>query len=318
MLGSSGTAILAYLESTASHDEVLDLEKSVNTLVNYAQANNINAIQNTKIPQYFNLGELQKSYQGFQQALMQSKAAAVNGVFNRKKSTIGSEIGSLRRMKDNTLGQLTLQEKDLEMALEEAESQQRLADKGYVSKLDAKNAMSRYLNKKQALEQARGNLENNVINQSQKQQEIVEIDKNVLDQKVALIQSINTLKSDIEAWKQRYLAIANTAGRVNFVSNIQENQLLKIGQELLYILPKGSGFYGEMMVGQYNFGKIKLGQEVIVKFPSYPFQEFGTVRGQIAHISDVAKDSTYLVKVNFPNGLKTSSKKDLPFKKKME
>jgi multidrug efflux pump subunit AcrA (membrane-fusion protein) len=309
--------ILAYLESTASHDEVLDLEKSVNALVNYAQANNINAIQNTKIPQYFNLGELQKSYQGFQQVLMQSKAAAVNGVFNRKKSTIGSEIGSLRRMKDNSLGQLTLQEKDLEMALEEAESQQRLADKGYVSKLDAKNAMSRYLNKKQALEQARGNLENNVINQSQKQQEIVEIDKNVLDQKVALIQSINTLKSDIEAWKQRYLAIANTAGRVNFVSNIQENQLLKVGQELLYILPKGSGFYGEMMVGQYNFGKIKLGQEVIVKFPSYPFQEFGTVRGQIAHISDVAKDSTYLVKVNFPAGLRTSSKKDLPFKNGM-
>ncbi len=71
------------------------------------------------------------------------------------------------------------------------------------------------------------------------------------------------------------------------------------------------------MVGQYNFGKIKKGQEVIVKFQSYPFQEFGTVRGQISHISDVAKDSVYLVKVQFPNALKTSSKKELPFKNGM-
>lgn len=309
--------VLAYLESTASHDEVLELEKSVNQLVNLAQENKLNDIQNAKIPQFFNLGELQKSFQAFQQALMASNAAATNGVYNKKKATIGNEIGSLRRLQENAKSQLQLQEQDLKMALEEAQSQQRLSEKGFVSKLEAKNAMSKYLGKKQAFEQAKGNLENNTINQSQKQQEIFEIEKNVIDQKVALIQSINTLKSDIEAWKQRYIAVASIAGKVNFMTNLQENQIIKAGQELLYILPQGSGYYGEMMVGQYNFGKIKKGQEVIVKFPSYPFQEFGTVRGQISHISDVAKDSVYLVKVQFPQGLKTSSKKDLPFKNGM-
>jgi multidrug resistance efflux pump len=309
--------ILTYLESTASHDEVLELEKTVNQLVQLAQENKLNDIQNTEIPQYYNLGELQKSFQAFQQALMASKAAAVNGVFNKKKATIGNEIGSLRRLQENAKSQLKLQEEDLRMALEEAQSQQRLSEKGFVSKLEAKNAMSKYLGKKQAFEQAKGNLENNTISQTQKQQEIFEIEKNVMDQKVALIQSINTLKSEIEAWKQRYIAVASISGKVNFLTNLQENQIVKAGQELLYILPQGSGYYGEMMVGQYNFGKIKKGQEVIVKFPSYPFQEFGTVRGQISHISDVAKDSVYLVKVQFPQGLKTSSKKDLPFKNGM-
>jgi HlyD family type I secretion membrane fusion protein len=309
--------ILTYLESTASHDEVLELEKTVNQLVQLAQENKLNDIQNTEIPQYYNLGELQKSFQAFQQALMASKAAAVNGVFNKKKATIGNEIGSLRRLQENAKSQLKLQEEDLKMALEEAQSQQRLSEKGFVSKLEAKNAMSKYLGKKQAFEQANGNLENNTISQTQKQQEIFEIEKNVMDQKVALIQSINTLKSEIEAWKQRYIVVASISGKVNFLTNLQENQIVKAGQELLYILPQGSGYYGEMMVGQYNFGKIKKGQEVIVKFPSYPFQEFGTVRGEISHISDVAKDSVYLVKVQFPQGLKTSSKKDLPFKNGM-
>jgi len=309
--------ILAYLESTGSHDEVLELENSVNKLVNFAQENNINGIQNAEIPQYFSLGELQKSFQAFQQALMASNAAAANGVFNKKKVTIGNEIGSLRRLQENTKSQLQMQNEDLKMALEEAQSQQRLSEKGFVSKLEAKNAMSKYLSKKQAYEQAKGNLENNTISQTQKQQEIFEIEKNVMDQKVALIQSINTLKSDIEAWKQKYIAVASISGKVNFLTNLQENQIIKASQELLYILPQGSGYYGEMMVGQYNFGKIKKGQEVIVKFESYPFQEFGTVRGQISHISDVAKDSVYLVKVQFPNALKTSSKKELPFKNGM-
>jgi HlyD family type I secretion membrane fusion protein len=309
--------LLAYLESTASHDEVLELENKVNVLVNYAANNNINAIQNTQIPAYFHLGELQKSFQAFQQALMQSNAAASNGVFNKKKNTIANEIGSLKRMQDNAKSQLLLQEQDLKMAFEEAQSQQRLSEKGFTSKLEAKNTMSKYLSKKQAFEQAKGNLETNTVNQYQKQQEIAEIEKNVFDQKVGLIQSINTLKSDIEAWKQRYIATASSDGKVNFLSNLQENQILKAGQELLYILPEGTGYFGEMMVGQYNFGKIKKGQEVIVKFPSYPFQEYGSVRGKVAHISDVAKDSVYLVKVNFPKGLQTNSKKDLPFKNGM-
>ena len=89
--------VLAYLESTASHDEVLELEKIVNQLVNLAQENKLNDIQNTPIPQYYNLGELQKSFQAFQQALMASNAAAANGVFNKKKATIGNEIGSFFR-----------------------------------------------------------------------------------------------------------------------------------------------------------------------------------------------------------------------------
>jgi hypothetical protein len=72
-----------------------------------------------------------------------------------------------------------------------------------------------------------------------------------------------------------------------------------------------------MLVGQYNFGKVRKNQEVIVKFQSYPFQEFGTVKGQISYISDIPKDTAYLVRVSFPNGLVTSANKKLPFRNGM-
>ncbi len=304
---------LAFLESTGNHDEVLVLDKTVQTLIQHSISADFGAIHQTKIPLFFNLGELQKSYQAFQDAFVQSQSSLNNGAFTQKKSAIGRDIGSLRNLQSSTRRQLDLQAKDLQIALEEAQSQQRLADKGLVSKLDARNAQSRFLAKKQALEQAKNALENNSMNQNQKNQEVIDINKNINEQKNGLTQSIYALKSDIEAWKQRYIAISPIDGKVNFLSNLQENQTVKIGQDLLFITPQNTSYYGEILLGQYNFGKVKKGQEVLVKFQSYPYQEFGYVSGKIDYISAIPKDTAYLVKVIFPKGLTTSTNKKLPF-----
>lgn len=304
--------LLAFMESTADHNDVLKLEQVINELIQ--KENDIEAIYKTEVPLYFNLGDLQKSYQAFQEAYIRSKAALRSGTFSKKKGTISGEINSLKNLRGSTYEQLSLQERDLQMALEEAESQQRLADKGYVSALEAKNAMRNYLNKKQAFEQAKASLENNTISQSQKRHELLEMDKTIEEHNINLIQNIYSLKSDIEVWKQRYLAIAPTSGIIHFTSTLQENQQLKTGDEIMLISPASEEYQGEMWVGQYNFGKVKTGQEVIVKFDSYPFQEFGTVKGKISYIGDIPKDSATLVRVVFPEGLVTNSHKNLPYK----
>lgn len=309
--------ILAYIESTANHDDVLLLDNVVNQLVSLSAKHDLENIYRTEIPLLFNLGELQKSYQAFQDVFVRSNASMATGTNAKKKGAINRDIHTLQNLQGNTKRQLELQEKDLQMAYEEFQSQQRLNEKGLVSKQDVRNAESRYLSKKQSFEQAKTGLDNNLMSQNQKQHELIELDKTIVEQQNSLIQSINTLKSDIEAWKQHYLITAPISGKISFLSNLQENQLLKTGQELLYILPNNSGYYGEMFVGQYNFGKIRKGQEVIVKFQSYPFQEFGTVQGKIEHISDIPKDTAYLVKVGFPKGLITSANKKLPFRNGM-
>ena len=304
--------ILAYIESTADINDVLRLEAVIDELI--LKEGNIEDIYHTGIPLYFNLGELQKSYQTFQEAHTRSKSALGTGTFNKKKGAISNEISSLRNLRSNTYEQLEIQEKDLQMTLEEAQSQQRLADKGFVSSLEAKNAMSRYLNKKQSYEQAKASLENNKISQNQKKYELLEMDKTIEEHNINLIQTIYSFKSDIEAWKQKYLAISPVDGIVHFVSTLQENQQVQAGQDLMMVAPKSEGYFGEMWVGQYNFGKIKIGQEVIVKFESYPFQEFGTVIGKIDYIGNMPRDSSTLIKVTFRDGLITNSKKELPFK----
>lgn len=309
--------ILAYFESTANHKEVLALEKVINELVLYATDEELTKIHRAEIPIYFSLGELQRSYQVFQEALVRSKTSLVNGTLVQKKSTVAKDIDIYNSINQNALAQLELQSQDLELSKKEWASKQRLQEKGFVSKIEVQNAESTYLNKLQAYEQSKANLENTKMSKNQKFQEILELDKTIDEQRNGLFQAIYTLKSEIEAWKQQYVAFAPTNGKVNFMANLQENQMLKAGEEILYVLPDNSSFYGEMKVGQYNFGKVIQGQEVIVKLQSYPFQEFGTVKGRLEAISEMPTDTTYLLKVAFPDGLVTSSNNELSFRNGM-
>jgi HlyD family secretion protein len=53
------------------------------------------------------------------------------------------------------------------------------------------------------------------------------------------------------------------------------------------------------------------GQDVLLKFPAWPAQEFGTVKGKIDYIKNIPSDSGYLAKVILPDGLHTSYNKNL-------
>ena len=79
-------------------------------------------------------------------------------------------------------------------------------------------------------------------------------------------------------------------------------------------MPSNESCYDEMALSQYNFGKVREGQRVIVKFPSYPYQEFGTVLGQVAGIADMSKDTAYVLRVVFPDGLVTNAGKTVAFR----
>ncbi len=53
--------------------------------------------------------------------------------------------------------------------------------------------------------------------------------------------------------------------------------------------------------------------EVILKFPSYPYQEFGTVKGNISEIKKIPLDSGFIAKINLTKGLQTNRNKTIAF-----
>jgi len=66
---------------------------------------------------------------------------------------------------------------------------------------------------------------------------------------------------------------------------IQEQQMVKSGEEIFYIVSSSDYSLGQIRIPQDNFGKVKIGQKVLIKFQAFPFQEYGVVNGIVLSIS---------------------------------
>ena len=108
-------------------------------------------------------------------------------------------------------------------------------------------------------------------------------------------------------------------GRVLFAQLLEEKQTLTANQEVFFISPPHDQYVGEVFIPQHNLGKVKPGQTVLIRFEGYPFQEFGTVKGEITYLSEIpTKDSAFLAKVALPAGLLTDYGRTLTYRNSMQ
>jgi len=155
-------------------------------------------------------------------------------------------------------------------------------------------------------------------NYDAKQKEILELDNQMMEEKAKFIQALNSLISQAEEWKSKYVLSASQNGKLSFAGIIQQNQVLQAGQEVFYINPGNGNYFGEMAIPQANMGKVKENQEVLIKLRSYPFEEYGMIRGRIGNINDVPyKDSVFLSRVSFNLKSTTDLKRPVHLKQGM-
>lgn len=174
---------------------------------------------------------------------------------------------------------------------------------------------SKLIAKEQSLKQLNAQLTNSDISSHSKEKEILDLQKQVTDQQQEFHSSLLDLKSQVEKWIQQYVLTASEDGKVLFVSSLQENQLIGNGQELFYIQPEQTKFYAELMAGQQGFGKIKMGQQVMIKAGSYPSNEFGYLAGTVNYISNIPnRRDSFLINVDLHNGLQTNYGKTIFFR----
>ena len=306
---------LAYLESTANHDEILRLSTQLDAIQKNVQSGYFSALNGLRKNNYTNLGELQPDYQRFEQTLTQLQSLTSNGFYTQKRGLLNDEITDLNFMSNKLSEQRDIYAKDYELGKAEFAKRQRLARQGVIASSELSEAESRLLSKQIPMKQAEAQIINNQAEQNGKQKELLELDKNLFEQKNNASESLRTLISAINAWKQKYIIVAPVSGKVIFQTTIQENQTITSDQELFYIgSSTNSQNVGDVNIPQDNFGKIKIGQKVIIRFNSFASEEFGTVAGEVIYISQIpAKDNTYLVKIGLKNGLNTTYNKKITF-----
>jgi multidrug resistance efflux pump len=306
--------VLGYLESTASHEELINLSNTIDSLQSLVNKNDIEKILPYLNASAQNLGELQQSFQTFQQSFINFRNYISGGFYLSKKIMLGKDLAFIQKMHSNLLQQKGLNVQDLALSQKTFDASQSLKEDKVIAELEYRNETSKLINKKLTLPQINAAIINNESQQNEKQKEIMELENTIAQQKSIFAQALNTLKSQIDEWKKKYLLTAPIDGKIAFATFLQENQQLQANQTICFINPGNSEYYAEVYIPQTNFGKVKMGQEVLLKFPAYPSAEYGSVKGKIDFIINISTDSGYLAKVTLPNGLNTSYKKQIQFR----
>ncbi len=306
---------LGYMESTADYKEVVQLQQWIDTIIESTRNNNYDILIHYSLPSLTSLGELQGSYQSFQNELAETKQTLTGGYYEKKKSSLERDMNYLVMLKNNTLQQKNLQQQDQQLQGTEFKAYESLAKDKVIAPLELNQYKSKVIAKEQSLKQLDMQITNNEISSHNKEKELLDLKKQVTDQQQRFHSSLLELKSDIEKWIQQYVLTSPEDGTILFVSSLQENELSSAGQGLFYVQPEQSKFYAELMAGQKGLGKIKEGQKVMIKVESYPSEEFGYINGVVHYISSLPnRRDSFLIKVNLPQGLQTNYNRKIYFR----
>lgn len=310
-----GAQYMAYMQSTAKHEQVLELKQWIDSIEVKISNDQVEALLNYPLPSFNQLGDLQAAYEELNASAHEILQIFSSGYYLQKKASIKADISYLQQVQSTVTQQKQMAQYDYELQRKEYEAKKTLLQEKVIAPIEFNQDESRLLAKQQTVQQVNVQSINNNLNEQAKRKELLELEKLVLDHKQKLYSSLSVLKSQVADWMQQYIITAPEDGTVLFTNFLQENQLIHQGQELFYIQGPNSQFYGELMAGQNGFGRIRAEQPVIIRAEGYPSNEFGILKGKISRIANVpTKQDSFLIKVDLPRGLMTSYDRQLHFR----
>ncbi|MDR3008602.1 MAG: HlyD family secretion protein [Sphingobacterium sp.] len=307
--------IIASLESSANYHDVLLLSKFLDSLYFYLENNEMPQIKKFMQYKFQDLGELQPSYSNLVQAYIPFENYTFGNYTNNKKRLLGKDLNNNKESELILKKQEDLNKQDLELSNISIVKNNKLLEEKLISEEEYRKLVSLDLNKKSSQVQLQTGHLSNKGQANDIQKELLELENQEDNNRLLFKEAIGNMQSQIYEWKKNYLIIAKQGGTINYSSFYQTGQYLEQGVAIAYIIPPMQGIFLEAKVSQNNFGKISLGQVVIIKFDAYPWQQFGIVKGKVDFISAIPVDSgNYLARISLPNGLVSNYKKNLGFK----
>lgn len=316
----SKNSTLAIIENTANYKDVFLLKK----IVDEYNINNPSKLFLFTLLKNAQLGEIENAFAVFQrdyQAEQLNKKLQPFEVENRAQF---SEKVQIKERLEILQQQKLINESELQLQRNEISRFEILFNKGIIStqemevkKLSYLQAQKNYKSLLSSISQLRSSLiDNSKLSQNSQisgTKEEVTLERN-------MAQSFYQLKKVIKDWELAYTLKSSVSGVVTFLQVWTENQTINIGDNVFSIIPDTkNGFVGKVKAPALNSGKIKVGQKVNIRLANFPDREYGVLKGEIHNISLVPdKDGNLLIDVSFPNGLKTSYKKQIIFQQEMK
>jgi len=321
-------------EAVLKDIKILDsLLQSVNILkVNYYQ-------HRKYFPDNLIVGELNTKYFTFLNSLYQYLDYTVERPFNKQKVIEEKYLTTQKKLKVDVLVQYDKVKKKMETTKNLFRRDSILMINKIISKSDFEKSLLNRINSEQEFEGINKDINNNDYQINEAANKLEQIDDQKIEKErelqVNLFNYYSDLKENIKEFERKYIFTSPIYGMLDFVSFLKNEDFVQVGQELFTVVPNENETIGQMFLPEQGSGKVKEGQDVMIKLDNYPFKEFGTVKGKVKAVSLVTnqqpvsltqqnssnintnntntKISSYLVVVSLPNGLTTNYGSKLRF-----
>jgi len=315
--------IIAYIENPTNPDVVFYIDS---ILKGFNPSQESILMLKNKLPGTLSLGELNGKYYAFVNSLQEYTNYKQDKLFDKQGQNLSGLLTEQKKAIESAINRVEMAKKSLIFAHKFYQRDSTLFKAKVISEAELDKTEMNYISNKDALQAAINNLVQNKQSSQQTEGKIQELDiqkpeKNS-ELNIQLISAYNDLIDNIKSWEQRYVFRAPFKGKVQFLKFYHENQFLQSGEQVFTIIPNDEEAIGQVVLPANGSGKVKVGQEVIVKLDNYPYMEYGSIKGRVASISltsntektDQGNIETYLASVKFDNGLKTNYGKQLDFK----
>ena len=313
--------LILVMKTTAKYEDIETVTAEVDKLIE--QNPSLAQLNAYKAPYPVLLGEAQEAYDEFYKGLKNLNVKRQKKADEAKEKDIQNRINKV----ESSIKKLQRQEKTAIAAKEMADNafkiQRELYGKKATTISELQAAKQETFKAEQAIEEIKMKID-------EKEDEIAQFESSIKDLKevnsfsgedkvVEIKASLTKLQSQLLLWKEKNLLYSDVDGTTTFFGEIgKAAQFLKTGDEIMAIVPASqTGILGQAAIPIIGSGKVKTGQRVVVKLDSYPFEEYGYVQGVVVEKATLPKNGTYNVKVNMPEGLKTSHGKLIDFQQEM-
>jgi HlyD family secretion protein len=308
--------VLAVMETTASIDEIYLLKQSIDSISNPQTA------IYSRLPQLAQLGEIQNYYAAFMKNLSDLNSYVANDFYGNKIISLFEEINATAEY----IGRLKVKEK-LFIENNKLESNKYRRDSLlFMNKVIPESEIEK---SHQALIRINIELQQVRLDYSEKSIELAEKRQLLQDYKIKRVEeeqkivallneSYLNLRAQIAIWENNYLLRSPFDGVVTFTQFWNENQIVMKDEPVLNVIPHNTGSYvGRVRLKMQRSGKVKPGQLVNIKLSSFPYLEYGMVKGIVRSKSLVPSIDVYIIEIDLPNGLNTLYGRKLEFTQNM-
>ncbi len=323
-------SIIGILENPAELEDIDKLDHLLSKLAVKDQQQRLT----TPLLKDLQLGDIQFSYAALIQKINDLRYFKSSDDIDKKIKLLGKQIKLKEKLSTNLNKQKTILLQEIEINNTNLKRNEKLHEAQIVSTIEIEKLKTKSLQQLRQLDMLENQMVNNDISKEEIKTNIIDFRQIRKDgssaRQLIIEKDLQSIKSEIALWKQKYLLTAPISGQVSFSNIFSEQQFVNANQEVLTIVPnqEDDKMIARALLPISNSGKVVTGQRVNIQLDGFPYQEYGIVVAKVGDISLVPvsakglNEDYYLVSIQLPetdnDSLRTTYERAIPFRQEMK